>query len=180
MVYSSYSKYVRIREWAPVVHSRTTVRGVFLKKITEIIMELAAPVAEELGLSIWDVEFVKEGGERYLRVYIDKDGGVGISDCESFSRAFDPVLDEADPIAESYIFEVSSAGLERRLYRPSDFEKYMGSPVTLKTFSPKNGKKEFSGNLSAYEDGNVTLNVDGESISFEKKEIASVRLRVEF
>ncbi|MBQ2741861.1 MAG: ribosome maturation factor RimP, partial [Oscillospiraceae bacterium] len=107
-----------------------------MKKITEIIAELAAPVAEKLGLSVWDVEFVKEGGERYLRVFIDKEGGVGISDCESFSRAFDPVLDEEDPIAESYIVEVSSAGLERRLYRPSDFETYMGSAVTLKTFSP--------------------------------------------
>lgn len=152
-----------------------------MKKITEIIAELAAPVAEKLGLSVWDVEFVKEGGERYLRVFIDKeDGGVGISDCESFSRAFDPVLDAEDPIAESYIFEVSSAGLERRLYRPSDFETYMGSAVTLKTFSPKDGKKEFAGTLCGYNDGDVTLDVDGESIDFTKKEIASVRLRVEF
>ncbi len=156
------------------------LRGVFVKKITEIITELAAPVAEQLGLSVWDVEFVKEGGERYLRVFIDKEDGVGISDCESFSRAFDPVLDEEDPIAESYIFEVSSAGLERRLYRPSDFETYMGSAVTLKTFSPKDGKKEFAGTLSGYADGDVTLDVDGESIDFTKKEIASVRLRVEF
>lgn len=151
-----------------------------MNKITETVTALAAPVAEELGLKIWDVEFVKEGGERYLRVYIDKAEGVGIADCESFSRAFDKVLDDADPIAESYIFEVSSAGLERRLYRPSDFEAYMGSAVTLKTFSPKAGRKEFWGKLTAYADGDVTVDVDGEEITFAKKEIASVRLRVEF
>ena len=151
-----------------------------MNKITETITALAAPVAEKLGLEIWDVEFVKEGGEHYLRVYIDREGGVSIDDCESFSRAFDKILDDADPIDTSYIFEVSSAGLERRLYRPSDFEKYMGASVTLKTFSPKNGKKEFFGNLVAYDNGNVTLSLDDEEISFEKKEIASVRLRVEF
>ena len=163
-----------------IVHSRVTVRGVILKKITEIVTELALPVAEGLGLKIWDVEFVKEGGERYLRVYIDKEGGVDINDCESFSRAFDKVLDDADPIAESYIFEVSSAGLERRLYRPSDFEQYMGSSITLKTFSPKNGKKEFWGNLAGYENGDVTVATDEGDVTFIKKEIASVRLRVEF
>lgn len=151
-----------------------------MNKITETITALAAPVAEKLGLEIWDVEFVKEGGEHYLRVYIDRESGVSIDDCESFSRAFDKILDDADPIETSYIFEVSSAGLERRLYRPSDFEKYMGASVTLKTFSPKNGKKEFFGNLAAYDNGNVTLSLDGEETAFEKKEIASVRLRVEF
>ncbi len=156
------------------------VRGVFLNKITETVMQLAMPVAEKLGLEIWDVEFVKEGGEHYLRVYIDRESGVSIDDCESFSRAFDKILDEADPIDTSYIFEVSSAGLERRLYRPSDFEKYMGSAVTLKTFSPKDGKKEFFGSLRAYDNGNVTLALDDEDVVFEKKEIASVRLRVEF
>lgn len=151
-----------------------------MNKITETITSLASPVAEKLGLEIWDVEFVKEGGEHYLRVYIDREGGVSIDDCESFSRAFDKILDDADPIDTSYIFEVSSAGLERRLYRPSDFEKYMGASVTLKTFSPKMGKKEFFGNLRGYDNGNVTLSQSGEETVFEKKEIASVRLRVEF
>ncbi|MBR3848427.1 MAG: ribosome maturation factor RimP [Oscillospiraceae bacterium] len=151
-----------------------------MNKITETITSLASPVAEKLGLEIWDVEFVKEGGEHYLRVYIDREGGVSIDDCESFSRAFDKILDDADPIDTSYIFEVSSAGLERRLYRPSDFEKYMGASVTLKTFSPKMGKKEFFGTLCGYDNGNVTLSQSGEETVFEKKEIASVRLRVEF
>ncbi len=151
-----------------------------MNKLTETIAQLAFPVAEKLGLEIWDVEYVKEGGERYLRVYIDRDGGVSIDDCESFSRAFDKILDDADPIEDSYIFEVSSAGLERRLYRPSDFERYMGSPVTLKTFSPKNGKKEFCGTLASYSDGNISLTTDDGEIAFDKKEIASVRLRIEF
>jgi len=151
-----------------------------LNKTSDIITALATPVAEEMGLSIWDVEFVKEGGERYLRVYIDKAEGVSIDDCERFSRAFDIILDREDPIAESYIFEVSSAGLERRLYRPSDFEAYMGSAVTLKTFALHNGKKEFEGILSGYNNGDVTIEVEGVSETFDKKEIATVRLRVEF
>ncbi len=162
------------------VHSLITVRGVFLSRITDDVGKIVAPVAEKLGLRIWDIEFIKEGGERYLRVFIDKAGGVSIEDCEAFSRAMDKLLDEADPIDESYIFEVSSAGLERRLSRPSDFEEYMGSAVTLKTFSPRDGKKEFWGNLTSYEDGDVTIDIDGEPARFEKKEIASVRLRVEF
>ncbi len=163
-----------------IVHSRIDVRGVFLNRVSDIVMALAAPVAESMGLSVWDVEFVKEGGERYLRVYIDKADGVSIDDCEKFSRAFDTILDEEDPIPESYIFEVSSAGLERRLYRPSDFEAYMGSPVTLKTFAVRDGKKEFEGTLSGYNDGDVTIDIDGSNVTFTKKEIAMVRLRVEF
>ncbi len=133
-----------------------------------------------MGLEIWDVEFVKEGGEHYLRVFIDKADGVSIDDCEKFSRAFDKVLDREDPIDTSYIFEVSSAGLERRLFRDSDFERYMGSAVTLKTFAPKDGRKEFAGTLSAYDGGDVTLSLDDGEKTFEKKEIASVRLRAEF
>ena len=163
-----------------IVHSRIDVRGVFLNRISDTVFALAAPVAEGMGLSVWDVEFVKEGGERYLRVYIDKAEGVSIDDCEKFSRAFDKILDDEDPIPESYIFEVSSAGLERRLYRPSDFEAYMGSAVTLKTFAVRDGKKEFEGVLSGYNDGDVTLDIDGNDVTFAKKEIAMVRLRVEF
>ena len=151
-----------------------------MSKITDDVTAIAQPVAERLGLRIWDVEFIKEGGERYLRIFIDKEGGVGIEDCEALSREVDRLLDELDPIDESYIFEVSSAGLERRLSRPSDFEEYMGSAVTLKTFSPRDGKKEFWGNLVSYEGGDVTLDIDGNLEKFEKKQVASVRLRVEF
>lgn len=151
-----------------------------MNKLCDTVFKLASPVADSMGLEIWDVEFVKEGGEHYLRVFIDKADGVSIDDCEKFSRAFDKVLDREDPIDTSYIFEVSSAGLERRLFRDSDFERYMGSAVTLKTFAPKDGRKEFAGTLSAYDGGDVTLSLDDGEKTFEKKEIASVRLRAEF
>ena len=90
-------------------------------KITEIVAGFARPVVEEMGWTLWDVENVREGSEYFLRLYIDKEGGVDISDCEAISRAVDPILDEKDPIFESYHFEVCSAGLERALMRPADF-----------------------------------------------------------
>lgn len=149
-------------------------------KITEQVRQFAEPLVEENGCSLWDVEYVREGGEWFLRLYIDKDGGVDIDDCERVSRAVDPVLDEKDPIPESYRFEVCSAGLERQLKRPSDFERFMGEPILLKTYQPKNGTKEFPGVLAGYDNGAVTVDMNGKSIAFEKTEIALVRLRVEF
>ena len=126
------------------------------------------------------MEYVREGSERILRVYIDKEGGVDISDCEAISRAMDPILDEKDPIAESYTFEVSSAGLERPLKRPSDFERFMGAAITVKLYRPRNGLKEIPGILRGYEEGRVTVEAGKEIITFEKSEVALVRLRVEF
>lgn len=149
-------------------------------KLTELIWQFAEPIVEEKGCSLWDVEYVREAGEWFLRLYIDKDGGVDISDCEAVSRAVDPVLDEKDPIPESYHFEVCSAGLERALKRPSDFEKFMESPVLVKLYQPKNGSKEFKGILTGYDDGDVTIEQAGTSVTFAKKEIALVRLYVEF
>ncbi len=149
-------------------------------KVSEQVAAFAKPVVEENGCSLWDVEYVREGADWYLRVYIDKAGGVDISDCEAISRALDPILDEKDPIAESYHFEVCSAGLERALKRPQDFQRFLGSPVLVKLFRPKNGGKEFAGILRGYQDGDVTVEVGGSPITFEKSEIALVRLRVEF
>ena len=149
-------------------------------KITEQVWQFAEPLVKENGCSLWDVEYVREGGEWFLRLYIDKEGGVDIDDCENVSRAVDPVLDEKDPIPESYRFEVCSAGLERQLKRPSDFERFMGEPILLKTYQPKNGTKEFSGVLAGYDNGTVTVDMNGTPIAFEKTEIALVRLRVEF
>ena len=149
-------------------------------KITEQVWQFAEPLVKENGCSLWDVEYVREGGEWFLRLYIDKEGGVDIDDCENVSRAVDPVLDEKDPIPESYRFEVCSAGLERQLKRPSDFERFMGEPILLKTYQPKNGTKEFPGVLTGYDNGAVTVDVNGTSLRFEKAEIALVRLRVEF
>lgn len=152
-----------------------------MKKITEIVRELAQPVAEENGCELWDVEYVREAGQWYLRLYLDKDGGVNILDCEAVSRKVSDLLDEADPIESSYMFEVSSAGAERALKRPGDFERFMGSAVLVKTYKPKDGRKEFAGTLAGYEDGAVLLDMGtGEPLRFEKSEIALVRLRVEF
>lgn len=149
-------------------------------KITDQVAAFAKPVVEELGCTLWDVEYVREGGEWFLRVYLDKEGGVDINDCEKVSRALDPILDEKDPIPDSYHFEVCSAGLERVLKRPGDFERFMGSPVLVKLYSPRNGMKEFAGVLQGYENGRVTISVGKETYTFEKPEVAMVRLRVEF
>jgi len=151
-----------------------------MNKIAQRVYDLALPVAEKMGLDIWDVEYIKEAGEWFLRVYIDKlEGGIYISDCENFSREMDPILDEADPIDGSYVFEVSSAGAERQLKRPSDFERFMGSSIEVKLYKAVEGRKSYQGTLSGYEDGRVTVNISGLEMSFEKELVASVRLRVE-
>ena len=104
-----------------------------MKKVTELVAELAAPAVEAAGCVLWDTEYVREAGQWYLRLYIDKlEGDVDILDCEAVSRAVEPLLDEADPIPGSYTFEVSSAGAERPLKRPSDFQRFLGSPVAVK------------------------------------------------
>ena len=149
-------------------------------KVTEIVAGFARPVGEAHGCELWDVEYVREGADYFLRLYIDKESGVDISDCEAISRAVDPILDEKDPIEGSYHFEVCSAGLERALKRPSDFERFMGSPIMIKLYRPRNGLMELPGVLRGYEDGRVTAECGKESITFEKSEVALVRLRVEF
>ena len=151
-----------------------------MSKVTDAVLALAEPVAVSLGLEIWDVEFVKEAGTRYLRVYIDKAEGVSIQDCEDFSRALDPVLDEADPIPESYVFEVSSAGAERVLKRPGDFERFLGSDVAVKLYQPQDGSKQFVGELAGYMDGDVTILQNGKERTFSKSSVAQVRLHVTF
>jgi ribosome maturation factor RimP len=145
---------------------------------------LASPVIEALGLELWDAEFIKEAGSYYLRVYIDAPAGsdraISIDDCEAVSRAMNPLLDEREASFpdEGYIFEVSSAGAERALRRPSDFVRFTGSLVEVKLYGSKNGKHEYVGILSAYSDGDVTLDVDGETMQLLKNEIANVRLRL--
>ena len=149
-------------------------------KVTELVAGFAKPVVESHGCELWDVEYVREGSDYFLRLYIDKEGGVDITDCEAISRAVDPILDEKDPIQESYHFEVCSAGLERALKRPSDFKRFMGSAITVKLYRPRNGLKEIPCVLMGYEDGKVTVQAGKETITFEKSEVALVRLRVEF
>ena len=107
------------------------------------IRDRAEPVAKAHGCELWDVEYVKEAGGWFLRIYIDKEDGVSITDCEAVSRALDPVLDERDPIPDSYTFEVSSAGAERTLKRPSDFERFMGHLVEVKLYKARDNRKEY-------------------------------------
>ena len=150
-----------------------------MSKITDIVSGIAKPVAEAHGCELWDVEYVKEAGTWYLRVYIDREGGVSINDCEAVSRELDKLLDEADPIPGSYTFEVSSAGAERALKRPSDFERFIGHLVEVKLYRAVEGSKSYIGDLAAYDDGAVEITVPGgRNIRFEKSDVAGVRLRI--
>ena len=150
-------------------------------KVTEQVAQFAEPVVRAHGCTLWDVEYVREGGEWFLRLYIDKDGGVDISDCEAVSRAVDPILDEKDPIPDSYNFEVCSAGLERQLKRPSDFEQFMGSAVTVKLFTAcgwRQGIRRDADRLRRWRCDRPRR--PEPHIHSRKIEVAQVRLRVEF
>ena len=149
-----------------------------MSKITEKVAALAKPVVEEEGCTLWDVEYVREAGTWYLRIFVDKEGGLSIDDCERISRRLDPMLDEADPIPDSYVFEVGSAGAERELKRPSDFEQFMGHEVEVRLYQPLNGSKAFVGPLKTYADGDVTIDFGGNELCLDKSKIAQVRLHV--
>lgn len=151
-----------------------------MSKITDLVTDLARPVVEANGCSLWDVEYIKEAGNWYLRLYIDKEGGVSIDDCEAVSRGVDPLLDEADPIQDAYTFEVSSAGADRPLKKPEHFAAFLGAEVDVKFYQAVNGQKSCTGILAGYQDGDVTLTLGNETVTFPKKEIAFVRLHVRF
>ncbi|GKH45926.1 MULTISPECIES: ribosome maturation factor RimP [Anaerotruncus] len=149
-----------------------------------VCAELAAPVAEGIGVYLWDVVFEKEGAGWYLRYFIDKDadGGVTIDECEAFSRAMSDLLDEKDPIPQSYTLEVGSPGVERRLTKDWHFRKYLGSDVLVRLIRPVEGERDFIGTLSAYhEDGTISVELDGDvEMAFTLAETAFVRLYEEF
>ena len=151
-----------------------------MAKVTEVVTALAAPIVQAQGCRLWDVEYVKEAGTWYLRVFIDKDGGASIDDCEAVSRPLSDALDEADPIEGSYTLEVGSAGIDRVLRRPEHFAAYLGSEVEVRLYRAREGRKELVGKLLSYENGGVTLELDGAPVALEKKEIAQVRLYVRF
>ena len=151
-----------------------------MSRLTDKIAEIARPVVEEEGCSLWDVEYVREAGTWYLRVFIDREGGVSIDDCERVSRRLDPILDEKDPIPESYVFEVGSAGADRELKRPRDFEQFMGSEIEVRLYRPVDGSKHYTGTLTGYEDGTVTLTQGEKTLRFTKEQVAQVRLYVSF
>ena len=147
-----------------------------MSKITDTVTALAEPAARDLGLELYDVEYVREAGQWFLRIYIDKEGGVSIDDCEALSKVLDPILDEKDPVPDSYVFEVSSAGLTRELKQPRHFERYQGSKVELRLYKPSNGQKSFVGILGPYREGEITLRVNDKEIVFAKAQVAKVNL----
>lgn len=151
-----------------------------MNKTEKTVYELAKPVAEEYGCYIYNVEFAKEGKERYLRVFADTDEGITIEQCELISRRLSDILDEVDPIKDSYFLEISSPGLERKLSLPWHFEKYMGYAVDVSMYKAVNGTKKYTGELAEYSDGDVVINTETETISFNKNEIADIRLHCEF
>ena len=141
------------------------------------VWELAAPIAEKLGLSIWDVRFQKEGAAWYLRIIIDKEGGVSIDDCVDMHHAIDAPLDELDPIEQSYTLQVSSPGIERELVRDEHFAGDIGAGVKIKLHAAVDGSKELSGILKDYEDGVITLAREGlDDFVVNKKDVIWVKL----
>ena len=145
------------------------------------IEELIAPILDQSGFELVDIEFVKEGQNWFLRIYADKSGGISIDDCETISRAVEKKLDENDPIEQAYILEVSSPGLDRPLKKDSDFEKYKGEVVDIKLYKPFNGKKAFQGELLGLIDGKIVIKDENDDeISFDRKDVGAVRLAIIF
>ncbi len=148
-----------------------------IEKKTE---ELILPILDELEFELFDIEYVKEGQDYYLRAYIDKDGGITIDDCVAVSRKMNELLDENDFIKEQYIFEVSSPGLGRPLKKDKDFDRSIGKRIEVHTFAKINGCKEFEGELISHDKNSFTINNDSEEITFDKKNVSLVRLAFDF
>ena len=145
------------------------------------VLPLLEPIVEANSLELVDLEFVKEGVNWYLRVYIDKEGGVNIDDCELVSRALEAKLDEKDPIEQAYILEVSSPGIDRPLKKEADFVKYQGEIIDVKLYKAMNGSKQYQGKLLGLENGVLSIEEEnGNVVTFEHKDTASVRLAVIF
>jgi ribosome maturation factor RimP len=145
--------------------------------VAENVRRIVEPFARELGLSIWDVRYLKEGSSYYVRIFIDKEGGVTLDDCVDLSHAVDKPLDDADPVPQSYCLEVSSPGLERELMRDEHFTACLGQKVKLRLIRPREGKREFRGTLEAYSEGIITVRTgDGNTLDVDKKETGYVKL----
>ncbi|MBR6359238.1 MAG: ribosome maturation factor RimP [Lachnospiraceae bacterium] len=142
---------------------------------------LVQPIVDEYGFELVDVEFVKEADTNYLRVFIDKEGGITINECETVSRRVSDLLDEKDFIDESYIFEVSSPGLGRVLKKDKDFQRSLGAEVEVKLFKAVDGQKEFTGYLDDFDEKTITIGFEDESqVTFERQNIAKINLAVHF
>ncbi len=148
-----------------------------IEKKTE---ELVMPIIERFGYELWDVEYVKEGSDYYLRIYADKEGGFTVDDCEAVSRAIDPLLDEEDFISDAYILEVSSPGLTRKLVKDRDFDRSIGRLIRINLYKAVDGEKSFVGNLKEYDNENLTVEITADNIvTIPRNNISMVRLEFE-
>lgn len=152
------------------------------KNVVSVVREIAEPLAEELGYFVWDVEYVKEGSEMYLRITIDSEDGVNIEDCERMHRAIDPLLDEADPISEAYHLEISSPGIERELKNEMQICACEGWNVEVRLYAPLDGAKSYIGTLEEPDaDGNLRITLsDGTQKTFARATVASLRTYYDF
>ena len=152
------------------------------KNIADHVASLIREAVEECGCSLWDVELVKEGSDLSLVISIDKEGGVSLEDCEMVNDAGDPIIEEDDPIEDGYYLEVSSAGLERELSKPEHIRAYIGNDVSVKLYAPLEGRKNFEGNLGAFDEENKTVTIiEGEKETvLELSKIAVMKNTVEF
>lgn len=142
--------------------------------------QLVTPILEKYGFELYDVEYVKEGGNNYLRVFIDKPGGIAVNDCETVAREMNPILDEKDFIPDSYVFEVSSPGLGRTLKKDKHLQKSIGEEVEIRTFCPINHEKQFEGILRSFDDKELTIVLDDEQeLTFARTDIALIRLALD-
>ncbi len=168
-------------EKTPLLNIGVYLEGTYLAKVTDTVALLADPIIQEAGCTLWDVEYVKEAGSWFLRIYIDKTSGISIEDCEAVSRPLSDLLDELDPIEGSYVLEVSSAGADRVLKKDSHFQQFIDSEVEVKLYRGKDGQKDWIGYLKTWDNGDITLQIGEDTpILFEKKEIALVRLYPRF
>ncbi len=151
-----------------------------MSKVDDRVLEISDKLAEKMCFSVVDVEFKKEGQGKILRVYIDKQGGVDLDDCEKFSRSLEEILDEEDFIEEAYSLEVSSPGLDRQLKKEREFLHYIGREVEVKLYKEQGGLKEFSGILKGYEEKIASIEVSGEVIKVNPKDAAFIKLYFEF
>ena len=151
------------------------------KSIEATIEEIVQPIVDAKNFEIVDIEYVKEAGEYYLRVYLDKEGGISLSDCEVVSRELSEILDKKDPIKDNYFLEVSSPGLDRPLKKEKDFIRYAGYDVEIKLYKPLNGTKQLEGELIGLtEDKKIKVVIDNNEVEFDKKDIALIKLAVKF
>ena len=151
------------------------------KNIVGTVTDIVAPVAEEMGIILWDVEYVKEGAKKILRITIDSEEGIDINICEKFHRTIDPLLDEADPIEDAYYLECTSPGIEREIKTDAHISMCLGEKVEIKLYAPKNGSKSFVGILLGLdEEGRVLIDINGERTTFERKEISKMHTVFDF